>query len=122
MNYPFRNIRTSYDVLKLTKKLNIELKNAQELFISQLKQFAYTDEKGNILPNEGKPDTYKIKEDLIPEWEKNFKEFNSMEHELGVYKLTLQDLDGLTLSANDLSQLESIIVVEEEPASKENLN
>ena len=112
-NQPFKNPKTAYSVMKITKAMDTEMNQAQELFIKTLKEYAKLDDKGEIKPmvkdGQEQPGTYEIQEGKIEDWKKAFTEFKAIEADLGWNKIKLNDLEGMSLSANDLDHLETIV-------------
>lgn len=116
-NHKFKNPKAAYRVMKITKGIEKELPQAQELFLKSLKEYAILDDKGNIAPAEdGKEGTYKIKDECVDAWRKAYTDFQEIKADLGWHKLTLDDIEGMDVSAADLNALDCIIEVDAEPS------
>ena len=110
--HKFKDPRTTFHVMKLTKKISEELKTAQECFIKTLMNYAELDENEEIKPMEDKPDTYKIKEDKVEEWKEAFPKYKEIKVSLNRKKVNLADLEGFDMSAMEMDALAGIIDVD----------
>jgi hypothetical protein len=116
-NHRFKDPKAAYRVMKISKAIEKELPEAQELFLKTVKEYAILDDKGEILPaEEGKHGTYKIKEGSEAAWKEAYTKFQDIKSDLNWPKLTLDDIAGMDVSAADLNALELLVEVEGEPS------
>ena len=117
-HYPFKRQKTAYDVMRITKKLEAEGKNAQELFVKMLKQHAKLDDKGEFVPRmEGdKPvaDTYVLDTDdpsKMAAFNKAQEDFANLEFNLDWRQIAFENLEEIRLTAVELDSLKDVLAV-----------
>jgi len=112
----FKETKVAYNVAKIDRKFQQELKLSQDLYVKLIKQYAVLDDKGEIacrIENETAiPNTYVIDPAKVEAWEVAVKEFDATEFEIPCQKLTLANLEGIQLSPNDFNAIEAMIVDE----------
>lgn len=106
---PLKSPKTAHRILTITKALDPEIKKSQEIFEKTVKTYAELDEKGNFVPLEGRPGTFKIKEGEEEKWKKALEEYEAIECEVDAPKINIEHLEGITLSAMDLRVLDPMI-------------
>lgn len=102
----FKDQKAAYNAMRILKKVDQEKALAEEHFIKLAKQYATLDDKGEFLPKEGVPGTFQVPDDKLPEWEKQYKEFQELESKLERYQVKVEDLDGSALTPQDLGFLD----------------
>jgi len=108
-SHKFKNPKTTFRVMKLTKAINKELNDSQELFVKTLKEYAKLDDKGEFVPQDNKPGTYVIREEKVDEWKIAFNEFKVIEPSLHRKKLSLDELEDFTTSAVEMNGMSKLI-------------
>lgn len=96
-------------VRKLVRSVESSRLEAQEIFTKILKEFSVLDEKGEFVPEEGKPGTYQLLPEKGPELEAKVKEFDEMEFKVEIPKLKLGDIEGVALSPSEIDALLPIL-------------
>ena len=96
-------IRVSYGLAKILLKLEQEVNFYKNQYVLLLKTYGETDSEGNIIS--GIDNSIKIKEGLEEECSKKIEELNSLEIELPDFELSLDDLEGIELSAAEVAIL-----------------
>lgn len=109
-----KDVRVIQNISRIQKLLDKYATEAQEIFLKLVKEYAVLDDKGEILPHDGVPNTYKIQEEKQGEWEEKVKEFTSTKVSLSAKRIHLHELVGVPLSARDLNELECLMVTLEE--------
>lgn len=95
-------------ITKLKKRIDEETKLAQEEFTKLLKNFAELDEKGDFVPQDNKPGTFKIIEGKEQEWEAASDTLLEKEFVIQKSKLNFADVESAKLSPNEFISLEPI--------------
>jgi hypothetical protein len=110
----FSSMQSSYNVARIVRQFNKELKTARELYNNFVKEFTKKDEKGNPVPlSEGAtPHPYcpwELEEGKRAEFDKKIDEFLKVEVEIQSHPLKLSDLGTIKLSPQHLMALEPIM-------------
>lgn len=98
-----------YNIMRITKKIEQEGKNSDELFMKVVKQYAELDEKGDVVCIEDKPGMPKIPEEKQKEYAEKLKEFMDIDFKIERFKVKLSDVVGAGFSAKELEGLEDIL-------------
>ena len=101
------SIKTQYKFLKLAKALDSELMIINEQKQRLIEKYVQTDENGEYIVNED--DGLVIKDDLVQEFQQKLLELDEMEIELPDLTFTLEELEDLKLSLQEIFYLEKFI-------------
>lgn len=101
------SIKTQYKFLKLAKALDSELMIINEQKQRLIEKYVQTDENGEYIVNED--DGLVIKDDLVQEFQQKLSELDEMEIELPDLTFTLEELEDLKLSLQEIFYLEKFI-------------
>lgn len=101
------SIKTQYKFLKLAKALDSELIIINEQKQRLIEKYVQTDENGEYIVNED--DGLVIKDDLVQEFQQKLLELDEMEIELPDLTFTLEELEDLKLSLQEIFYLEKFI-------------
>jgi hypothetical protein len=112
--HTFRDFRFNYNVAKFVRKFQIHVNDAQEEFLSLVKQYAILDEHGDFVPENNIPGTYTIKPEKVEEWKLARADFDSTEFEIPCHKMRIDQLEGAPLSAMDILAIEDLLDETEE--------
>ena len=94
------NIQTQYKILKLKKSMQEELDLTQDVILKACDEFWEKDEEGNIITTpEG---AVKFKIDKEPELQQKLKEIDNTEIQVPDIYFTLDELEGLDLTLEEL--------------------
>lgn len=96
-------IKTSYKLAKALLKLEQEINFYKNQYILLLKNYGEVDADGNFVTGAG--DSIKIKEGLEEECSKKIFELDSLEFDFPDFELSLDDLEGIELSAAEVAIL-----------------
>jgi hypothetical protein len=103
----FADFGTSYNVSKLVRRIQKELKVAADEHQKILKQYCHLDEKGRPkFKEDGK--TWDIKEDVQDDYDKAMEEFLAFEVEFDVHPLDTRKIGSVKLSPADCITLDEI--------------
>lgn len=100
-------IKTQYKFVKLKKIAEEEQKIQQDLIDENCMQFLEKDENGELVPHE--QGGYKIQEDKIEDCNRVIGEIMETEIEINDITFTLDELEGLELSLNQIDVLMPVI-------------
>ena len=111
-----KSSREIYNLAKMYRRLKIKLKDLNYAWRDLLRKFAVLDDKGQVVPYEGKEGTFEIKEGLEEDFKKAEAEFNDRKFILDCYALNFEDMNaaGSKLTAKDVDALGDIIMQNEE--------
>lgn len=107
--HPFKDQKIAYRVMRIVDSVEIELKGAERLHAKLVDQFAEKDEKGEFVPLEGRPGTFRVPPDRQEEYGKALTDFDALSFAMRWRKLSMDDLSDLRLSAAELKAVESIV-------------
>ncbi len=110
----FKTTKLAYHVGRIVAVIETAAKKAQAEYLELLKPYAILDEKGKI------PMSAKIKPELEDDWKKVVEEFSAQTFKIDKHKLSLEELEGVGLTPNELVALEEILLQEGEVNEKEN--
>lgn len=99
--------KLAYKIMKLCKALAVEEEFYNEKRSAIIKEYAIKDENGQV--NISDDGMIKIIPEKIPEADKALRELNEIEVEVPDTKFTLDELEELKLSVNDMFVLEAFI-------------
>ena len=100
-------IKTQYKLVKLKKIADEEQQIYQDLVDKNCLQFLEKDENGELIPHPN--GGYKIQEDKIRDCNKIIEEILDTEIEINDITFTLDELEGLELSLNQIDALMPVI-------------
>lgn len=107
----FKDQRLAYNVAKLIRKWDSEAQMAQDLFMKLVKQYATLDEKGNIKTPEGaNSGAFEVVDEKADAFAKARKEFESIEFDIPVHKIRIDQLEGTGLTPMEMMALEPILI------------
>ena len=95
-------------LVKLKKRVDEEIVIAQNEFQTLLKNYAELDEKGNFVPEDNQPGTFKLLPGKEAEWETASTALLEKEFEIQKSKLSFKDVESAKLSPQELIHLEAI--------------
>lgn len=103
--------KTAYTISYIAEHVDRHVSQGRKIFTDIAKKYAELDEAGNLKPELDKndhpiPGTFLFKSDEDKEaFEKDQKEFMSIEHEINKRKLSVSELGSSQISANDILAL-----------------
>ena len=122
--------KAAYNISRLSRQVEKEIKNAREFYIKKLKDFCVLNAAGELEPqvveNEAEgnmyglkvgdpiPGSYKVKEDAHEEFNKWNQEYMNNEVVLESYKIHMDDLGNVELAPQLLTDLEEFIMTRDE--------
>ena len=101
------SIKTQYKFLKLAKSLDSELMIINEQKQRLIEKYVQTDKNGEYIVNED--GGLVIKDNLVQEFQQKLSELDEMEIELPDLTFTLEELEYLKLSLQEIFYLEKFI-------------
>jgi len=120
LNCPNFGVKEAYNVARIDRKMRQEAKISDEIFEKTVRKFAVLDEKGNIAPiEEGKPGTYKIKDECMDDWKAAMEEFSEVEFTIESHPITALTAEKAGLTPNEVGALETLLNFEEAPTGEE---
>jgi hypothetical protein len=105
--------KTAINIGRIKRVIDSESEIAQEAYVKMIKVHAELDEKGEIKPIEGQPNTFQIPEANQKAFGDAFKEFEKTEFEIPHHAISYREIDGVRLSAVEVMALDAILVEEE---------
>lgn len=115
VDYPRFKPTLALSIARLVKRIDEERSVAQDLYIKILKQHAELDALGELVPKDGKPNTYIIKADSTQEaLDKALEEFGKETFSVEMKKFPLDLLEGVGLSGSEIMSLESLLEGEDD--------
>ena len=120
-NAEFSDIKLSYALSKIAKKINSEIEEIERARISLIKKYAEKDEKGNPKIEGGQ---FVLKDFVLKDQEKFIKEFEKFletEIELDVWQIPWEAMEEVKLSPNEFLAVSEFTKIEsklEEPEVK----
>lgn len=121
MHYPKFTPRTGLMIARLVERVKKEAQVAQDAFIAVVKKYAILDEKGEIAPDNGQPNTYKLREGQQEAFDKETSELGEQTFSVDMKPILLDDLSGVGLTPNELSYLEPVLAVDGAQVSPQTL-
>lgn len=110
----FKSPKLTFNIAKINKRILDEAKLVDELYQKLVREYCNKDEKGEILPHEGRPGTFVIPEEKGDEWRAKTAEFNSLSFEIDRPKIELADVQTVAqLSPMEVMALESVLHFDE---------
>lgn len=109
-NAVYKDEKASYNIAKIWRRFKNASKDAQETWAKLYIEYVVKDEKGEIVPLDGKPGTFTIRPDLREQWVKVLDEFNSTVVEFDCHRLDPLVIKEANLSPKDMVTLEEIIL------------
>ncbi len=113
--------QTLYRLTKIAKKISKERSIMEDMRLDLIKKHAAQDEKGNLIPREGKDgkpeaNTFTIPPENQEAWDKAAKAFDKTEVEIDMWPLDVAALsaDSFPMSPQILMVLEPIVQVSDE--------
>lgn len=97
-------IKTSFKFSKAIKKLDEEAQLYDEKRSQLIQKFAQKNESGEIIQEEGK-----VTINNMPEFQKEITELNSIEVNLDIEKISINDLGDIDISPKTLLMLDKIL-------------
>lgn len=102
------NVRAVYKIAKINRELKKELELVEEQRIEIIKQYCTNDDKGRpIIENK----QYVIPAENSKKLQNELNEFLSIEVQVNIDPLTLEDLEGFDISSRQLTEL--LVIMEE---------
>lgn len=106
---PIKDIKALYNVTRLLDKVQQEEKRSQELFMVMLKEHAVLDDKGNLVPHDGKPGSFQIKEDMLDAWKKKVEDYMDIEWQVERHPLKLSDIASANMTPEEVMSIECVL-------------
>lgn len=103
------NIKTTYKIAKLFNELEAERKTYDKILNNIFDECVLRDENGKPVPAEV-GDGFKLIPEKISECQSRVNEINSLEATINDYKFTLDELDSVELTPQELMSFMSFIV------------
>lgn len=101
-------IRTAYKLTKFFNKVDEEIKFFQTRIKEICETYGERDENNNFIPLEGGAGI-KVKEDKIEDCQKEIYDLSNLEVEIPAISISLEELEGLELSIEELYPILSFI-------------
>lgn len=101
-------IKTTYKLTKFFNKVDEEIKFFQTRIKEICETYGERDENNNFIPLEGGAGI-KVKEDKIEECQKEIYDLSNLEVEIPAISISLEELEGLELSIEELYPILSFI-------------
>lgn len=108
----FKSPKTAYAVAKLNQAILAEASTTDAVFKKLVMLHAKLDEKGELVPANGIPDTFEIRDEAMPAWRDGLKEFTEIEVELlNKAPIPLDQLEGIPLTPLEINALECLLQI-----------
>lgn len=110
------DVKFAHQMAKMIRTLESESDLLSKVFVEYLKQFVKLDDKGEIVPFDGKPETYEIRDEFQKdpaknaEYQKAMKDFEEIEIEIPHPKIPISKLGSVNLSPVELNALEPFLI------------
>lgn len=110
MSFPRFSPRVALSIARVIERVEKEREVAQKLYDGVLKKHAVLDEKGEVKPKEGQPNSFEIAEHSSQEaFNKEIEEMGKETFSVEMSPILIDKLDGVGLSANEIAALEPIL-------------
>lgn len=97
-------------VAKVSRQISEKEISVTGEFLEIVKQYCVLDDKGEIVPQEGQPGTYQIKEENQKAFQKVMDEFNVKTFEVkDCSKLYMKEIEGANLTPNEILAIEPML-------------
>jgi hypothetical protein len=113
----FADFKATYNVAKLYRRVQKELKVARDLHLKLLEKYAEKDENGNFVPQPNARAPYKIKPECEEAYEKEMEEFMATEFEVDCQPLKASQLGSVRVTPADIVALGDVFEIDEEIVS-----
>ena len=100
-------ISISYQISKNISKLNNELKIYNEERQKLINKYGKKDENDKLIIGDKNEITFK--EECKIDWNRDFSELLSIENEIDIAKISIDSLEGIELSPNEIMSIEFMI-------------
>lgn len=111
----FKSPKLTFNIAKINKRLLDEAKLADEVYQKLVREYCNKDDKGEIVPHDGRPGTFVIPEGKADEWKAKVAEFNAVTFEIDRPKVELSDVQATAgLSPMEVMALEPLLSFDEE--------
>ena len=102
------NVRAVYKIAKINRELKRELELVEEQRLEIIRQYCENDDKGRPII---KDKQYVIPAENSKKLQKELNDFLSIEIQVNIDPLTLEDLEGFDISSRQLTEL--LVIMEE---------
>lgn len=102
------NVRAVYKIAKINRELKRELELVEEQRLEIIRQYCANDDKGRPIIEDKQ---YVIPAENSKKLQKELNEFLSIEIQVNIDPLTLEDLEGFDISSRQLTEL--LVIMEE---------
>lgn len=115
LNYPRFTPSVALSVVRLIERVEKEREVAQKLYEGIIKKYAKLDDKGELLPKDGQPNSFVLREDATQEQiDKEVEEMGEQTFSIDMRPIALPALEGVGLTPQELMYMASL--VDENPA------
>lgn len=116
LNYPRFLPSVALSVVRLIERVEKEREVAQKLYEGIIKKYAKLDDKGELVPKDGQPNSFVLREDATQEQiDKEVEEMGEQTFSVDMRPIALAALEGVNLTPQELMYMTAII--EENPAN-----
>lgn len=110
LNYPRFMPAVALSIVRLIEKVDKERDVAQKVYEGIVKKHAKLDEKGEVIPKDGDPNSFIVRDDSSQEaLDKEVQEMGEQSFSVEMRPIALAALEGVGLTPNELMYLAPII-------------
>ena len=103
-------VTASYNIARIVRQVKKTLATAQKTYQEWSTEFYEKDEKGNPIADEANPLNFRIKEESKEFFQAKMKSFLATNVAIESHPIKIEDLQGLTMSPQQMIALEPILV------------